>query len=166
MPEPKSSRAFNAFTGRMRGRRLGLSYVIEISYRAKNAEQAVRIVNSIASAYAAYRLRGALAREQRRGVYREGRLSALHSQMLAAEAGMRFGVIPEANMVDAEVRLLGGAALPLVSIYPKMLPILMLMALSGIVTGLLIVVMPGTVSSAGVRRPAQTGSFSERVRIA
>ncbi len=56
------------------------SYVIEISYRAQSAEQAVRVVNSIASANAVYRLRGALARVQRQGVYLEGRLAKLRSR--------------------------------------------------------------------------------------
>jgi len=60
--DAQSIEAFNAFLGRVRARRLGLSYVIEISYRAQSAEQASRIVNAIASTYAAYRLRGVLAR--------------------------------------------------------------------------------------------------------
>lgn len=59
-PKQESLQAFYAFSDRVRSRRLGLSYVIEISYRAQSAKRATTVVNSIASAYAAYRLRGRL----------------------------------------------------------------------------------------------------------
>lgn len=135
-----SSRTFYAFASRMRSRRLGLSYVIEISYRASSPDRAVSVANSIASAYAAHRIRGALAREQARGIYREERLAKLHTQLLAAEAGMQLGTIPDGNLADADIRLLGAADLPLGIIYPKMTPILMFTIVFGAVTGLLIVI--------------------------
>ena len=158
--------AFYAFSGRVRSRRLGLSYVIEISYRAQSAEQAVRVVNSIASAYALYRLRGALARVQRQGVYLEGRLAKLQEQMLIADAGMRFGIIPDLNLPDAEVRLLGPASLPLRSIYPKMMPVLMLCVLFAGVSGLLIVLMPYAGTSAPIPKPTTFPTVPEHMRIA
>lgn len=134
--------AFYAFASRVRARRLGLSYVIEISYRAQSAQQAVRVANAIAVAYAAHRLRGVVAREQRSGVYTEGRAKSLSTQLLAADAGMRYGTIPESGMPDTDVRLLGTAALPLRSSYPKQGPLLAMMAGLGAVSGLLIVLLP------------------------
>ena len=101
-PGHESLKAFYAFADRVRSRRLGLSYVIEISYRAQSAEQAARVVNAIASAYAVYRLRGALARIQRQGVYLEARLAKLQQQMMIADAGMRFGAVPDAALPDAD----------------------------------------------------------------
>lgn len=167
-PENASLRTFYSFASRMRSRRLGLSYVIEISYRASSADQAVSVVNSIASAYAAYRIRGVLTREQGRGVYREGRLEKLQAQLLAAEAGMRFGTIPDGNLADADVRLLGPAVLPLGSSYPRMTPILMFMALFGVISGLLIVVVivPQGVPARDQSVPAEIPGFRDRSRIA
>ncbi len=103
-PKQESLQAFYAFSDRVRSRRLGFILRHRISYRAQSAKRATTVVNSIASAYAAYRLRGALAREQRRGVYLEGRLIALQKQIMAAEAGMRFGTVPENPMADSGVR--------------------------------------------------------------
>lgn len=165
-PQQEALQAFYAFSGRVRSRRLGLSYVIEISYRAQSAERATSVVNSIASAYAAYRLRGALAREQRRGVYLEGRLAALQKQMMAAEAGMRFGTVPENAMADSGVRLLGPAGLPLGSLYPKMLPILALAVLFGGITGLLIVLMPYAASTGGASARTSPRYSLQHVRSA
>lgn len=161
--------AFYAFANRVRSRRLGLSYVIEISYRAQSAGQAARVVNAIAVAYAAHRLRGVLARAQRRGVYLESRLTSLQAQLLAADAGLRLGIVPETGMPDADVRLLGPATLPLRSSFPKPGPLLAMMAGLGAVSGLLIVLLPRTTP-----RPAcpaaQIGHSiahsPERVRIA
>jgi uncharacterized protein involved in exopolysaccharide biosynthesis len=140
-PTQTSTRALNVFTGRMRSRRLGLSYVIEISYRAYSAQQAARVVNSIASAYAAYRLRGVINRELRRGVYRQSRITNLERQLAAAETAMRSGTIPDDALADTDVRLLGPATLPLGSVFPKITPILVAMASFGAVTGLLFVLL-------------------------
>lgn len=140
-PRRMVTRPLDAFTGRVRSRRLGLSYVIEISYRAYSAQQAARVVNSIASAYAAYRLRGVINRELRRGVYRQTRLTSLERQLAAAETAMRSGTIPSDPLADADVRLLGPATLPLGSVFPKITPILVAMASFGAVTGLLIVLL-------------------------
>ncbi|GJE13978.1 hypothetical protein FOHLNKBM_5047 [Methylobacterium longum] len=139
--DSESIEAFNAFLRRVRARRLGLSYVIEISYRAQTAEQATKIVNAIASTYAAYRLRGVLAREQRRGVYLESRLSNLMTQIAAAETGGRLGVIPEGALADADVRLLGPAIRPLGVAYPRMSPLILMMGGFGLVSGLLIILL-------------------------
>jgi hypothetical protein len=49
---------------------------------------------------------------------------SLHAQLLAADAGLRFGIIPESGMPDADVRLLGPATLPLRSSFPKPGPLL------------------------------------------
>lgn len=151
--------AFNAFTGRVRARRLGLSYVIEISYRAHSGEQATKVVNAIASTYAAYRLRGVLAREQRRGVYLESRLSSLLGQIMAAEAGARFGVIPEDSLSDADVRLLGPASRPLGTAYPNMKPLVMMMGGLGLVSGLLIVLLSGGAPVRHRNRRAVSAAF-------
>ena len=139
--EGSETAAFNAFSQRVRVRRLGLSYVIEISYRAHSAERAIRIANSIASTYAAYRLRGVMAREQRHGFYLERRISSLSEQILAAEAGGRLGVIPDYALADSDVRLLGPANRPLVIAYPRMGPLMFLMGGLGLVSGLLIILL-------------------------
>lgn len=151
--------AFNAFLGRVRARRLGLSYVIEISYRAHSAEQATKVVNAIASTYAAYRLRGVLARERRRGVYLESRLSSLLAQIMAAEAGARFGVIPENALSDADVRLLGPASRPLGTAYPNMKPLVMMMGGLGLVSGLLVVLLSGGAPARHSNRKAASVAF-------
>lgn len=156
--------SFYAFANRVRARRLGLSYVIEISYRAQSAQQAARVVNAIAMAYAAHRLRGVLAREKRRGVYFESRLNSLNTQFMAADAALRHGIILEGGMPDADVRLLGPAALPLRSSFPKPMPLLAVLAGLGAVSGLLIVLLPQP-TSRRVVRAARLETSPERVRI-
>lgn len=164
-PADDGVQPFYAFANRVRSRRLGLSYVIEISYRAQTPQQAARVVNAIAVAYAAHRLRGVLAREQRGGVYLESRLKSLHTQLLAADAGLRSGIIPESGMPDADVRLLGPATLPLRSSFPKPGPLLTMMAGLGAVSGLLIVLLPRTTPPRALRTD-RIGNSPERVRIA
>ncbi len=151
--------AFNAFLSRVRVRRLGLSYVLEISYRAHSGEQATKVVNAIASTYAAYRLRGILAREQRRGVYLERRLSSLLGQIMAAEGGSQFGVIPEDSLPDADVRLLGPASRPLGNAYPNMKPIVMMMGGLGLVSGLLLVLLARGVAARHTKQKAEPAAF-------
>ncbi|MCJ2012620.1 Wzz/FepE/Etk N-terminal domain-containing protein [Methylobacterium sp. J-076] len=165
-PAQDSTQAFNVFKGRVRSRRLGLSYVIEISYRAYSAQQAARVVNSIGAAYAVYRLRGVISRELRRGVYRESRLAGLQTEIMAAEAGMRFGTIPDNALADADVRLLGPASLPLGSVFPKATPILFMMAGLGAVTGLLIVLLSRRKTVPVARRRAYRSHSSNDARIA
>lgn len=164
-PADDDVRPFYAFASRVRSRRLGLSYVIEISYRAQSARQAARVVNAIAVAYAAHRLRGVLAREQRGGVYLESRLKSLHAQLLVADASLRFGIIPESGMPDADVRLLGPATLPLRSSFPKPGPLLAMMAGLGAVSGLLIVLLPRSPPPRGLRA-GRIANAPEPVRIA
>lgn len=154
--------AFNAFLSRVRVRRLGLSYVLEISYRAHSAEQATKVVNAIASTYATYRLRGILAREQRRGVYLERRLSSLLGQIMAAEGGSKFGVIPEDSLPDADVRLLGPASRPLGNAYPNMKPIVMMMGGLGLVSGLLLVLLARGVTARHTKKQrAEPAAFQK-----
>lgn len=157
---------FYAFAGRVRSRRLGLSYVIEISYRAHSAKQAAHVVNAIAVAYAAHRLRGVSAREQRRGVYLESRLKSLQAQIIAADTGVRVGMIPDGSMPDADVRLLGPASLPLGASYPKPAPFLVLIAGIGVMTGLLIVVLPQAAPLRGMHRSGRIRIQPKRARIA
>ncbi|GJE28444.1 hypothetical protein [Methylobacterium organophilum] len=165
-PSDADIEAFYAFADRVRARRLGLSYVIEISYRAQSAAQAARVANAIAVAYAAHRLRGVLAREQRRGVYLESRLKGLYSQILAADAGVRFGTIPDARMPDADVRLLGPANVPLRSSYPKSGPFLLMMAGLGTLSGLLIILLPGPAPVRPAARRGPLPNFLQRMRLA
>ena len=117
LPFSEDLRAFYTFTDRLRSRRLGLAYVIDISYRGHTAEGAARVANAVASAYVAARLQDALAR---------------------AQAAVVAGTIPDQELPAADVRLLGAADVPLGPAYPKMVPILMWCTGFAIVSGLLI----------------------------
>ena len=48
---------FRRFVDRVRVRRLGLSYIIDVSYRSLDPDRAARVANAIVSGYAAERIR-------------------------------------------------------------------------------------------------------------
>ena len=138
LPFSEDLRAFYTFTDRLRSRRLGLAYVIDISYRGHTAEGAARVANAVASAYVAARLQDALARAQAAGPYLTKSHESLREQLDLAQAAVVAGTIPDQELPAADVRLLGAADVPLGPAYPKMVPILMWCTGFAIVSGLLI----------------------------
>ena len=136
MAEAARERAFDRFTERVRARRLALSYVIEIAYRAQAPRQAARVSNAIASAYVRQRIANAVA-DARVGVpYLNSRIASIYGQELTAGTALAAGTVPDGPLDDADVRLLGPATVPLGKSFPHAVPVLALAFVLGLTSGL------------------------------
>ena len=140
-PDPAlaKARAFQSFVDRVGVRRLGQSYVLEISYQASNASDAARIANSIAIQYIKAQVDVKAAAVLQGTEYLRGRIVNIELEQKAATEGVRLGQVPDMIMSDADARIIGAALKPLAKSYPKSSLILLFAVLFGVVTGLLAV---------------------------
>ncbi len=107
--------AFMSFMDRVNARRLGLSYVIEISYVAPTPHGAAAMANSITSAYIRDRV---IASEKDEEIL-ERRISDIKRQADLLTAGMMEGIVPEGEFSDADARVISAAITPLTKSSPK-----------------------------------------------
>jgi uncharacterized protein involved in exopolysaccharide biosynthesis len=141
MPIDERRQTYYAFADRVRSRRIGLSYVIEVSYSSRDAQLAARVANAVASAYVSDRLSYVAARAQTGSPYLRSRASFLASESLASDDAVRSGSIPSSDMPDSDVRILGSAVAPSSPVYPKTGPILALASAFGLVSGLMVILL-------------------------
>jgi len=147
--------AFLAFVSRVRCLRLGLSYVFEVSYHSDNPQRAAQVANAIAATFVADRLtmlRGQMARAG--GQYRTSRADALSAQIDKARAAARDGAPAPADLLLADVRVLGAALPPLAKTYPKPGPTIMLAIGFAAISGVLLILLAGVPASARSRQRA------------
>jgi uncharacterized protein involved in exopolysaccharide biosynthesis len=131
--------AFNAFSDRVRSRRLGLSYVIEVSYRGRSAAEAAKIVNAVVTTYLRNRI--ALANENGSAPYRKSRVGMIHAELAAADEAVRSGSVPPNYLPDSDVRLLGPSIVPESKVYPKNWALLVLATGFGLISGVLLILI-------------------------
>jgi uncharacterized protein involved in exopolysaccharide biosynthesis len=132
---PDYDYGFQRFVGRIRARRTGLSYILNVTYRSYDPDQASRVVGSIANAYVASRLRSANARYRLSGPYLERRAELLRQQVAVATEGIRTGKIPEKDFQELDVRILGQPDTTLSPVYPRRTPLLVTLTALGLVSG-------------------------------
>jgi uncharacterized protein involved in exopolysaccharide biosynthesis len=146
------SRAYYAFADRVRCLRLGLSYVIEVSYSSQNAALAAQVVNSVAASYMSERLLRLRAHFERMGgAYRVASENALAKELLESRATMSDGHgIPD-DLYFADARILGAATAPLVKSYPKPVPAIIFACGFGAISGVLLILAFG---ASPIRRAA------------
>jgi succinoglycan biosynthesis transport protein ExoP len=77
--------AVRSFQGRLGVKRIGLSYVIQISFWAYSAERAAQIANAIADAYIADQLEAKYQATRRASVWLQDRIGELRDQVSTAE---------------------------------------------------------------------------------
>jgi succinoglycan biosynthesis transport protein ExoP len=77
--------AADAFATRLNVKRVGLTYIIEISFRSLSRERAARIANSVADAYIADQLNAKFEATQRASVWLLARIAELRSQSSFSE---------------------------------------------------------------------------------
>ena len=111
--------AFNRFADRVIAKRVGQSYVIEVSYTSSSPVQAAKLANSIVSAYLLQQLTFKLAAAQNGAEYLQGRINSLSSQVKVASDGMKAGLTPTILLPDADARVIGSAREPLTRSAPK-----------------------------------------------
>jgi Mrp family chromosome partitioning ATPase/capsular polysaccharide biosynthesis protein len=133
------ARAFQAFTDRVGVRRLGQSYVLEVSYQAASPEQAARVANATAVQYIKAQIDVKAAAALQGTEYLRGRIINIEAEQRAASEGVREGRIPDMLFSDADARIIGAALRPLSKSSPKSGLIVAFALTFGLVTGLLAV---------------------------
>lgn len=129
---------FRRFVSRIRARRTGLSYILNITYRAYDPQQAAKVVGSIANAYVASRLRSASLRYRESGPYLQSRVALLQQQLAIANEGIRTGRISDQDFHELDVRILGQPDTTLGPVYPRRTPLMITLAALGLVSGSLV----------------------------
>jgi polysaccharide biosynthesis transport protein len=87
--DPKRfTRAIRTFESRLTIRRIGSTYIIEISYRSQNADRAAQIANAVAEAYIADQLNAKYEAARRASVWLQERMNELHAQVADAETAI------------------------------------------------------------------------------
>ena len=111
--------AFQNFVSRVSARRVGLSYVIEVTYTSSDATTARKLSNAIMSAYLGQQISYKLAAAQNGAEYLQGRVNSLNAQLKAANVAVINGLVPDNYMPDADARIISAAAEPLGKAWPK-----------------------------------------------
>jgi capsular polysaccharide biosynthesis protein len=128
--------AFEKFVGLLSARRVGQSYVIEISYSASDPALAARAANAAVSAYILQSV-SFKAQMARAGTdLFQGRLNALAAQVDAATEAMKRGMLPAIATPDADARIIGAALPPLTPSGPRSKLIVMLGGVLGLLGAL------------------------------
>jgi polysaccharide biosynthesis transport protein len=125
-----SARSFQAFRDGLSVRRVGESYVVEISYQADTPKAAVRITNAITSAYI-------LSQVNEHGrEYLQERISNIKTEQQAALEGVRKGEIPSIDFPDSDARVIGAALPPLSRSSPQTTLVMAFAIILGALSGL------------------------------
>ena len=77
--------AVAAFASRLTARRVGLSYIIQVSFQSQSPERAAEITNAVVDAYITDQLDAKFEATKRAGVWLQDRLRTLREQASAAE---------------------------------------------------------------------------------
>lgn len=131
--------AFQAFSDRVGVRRVGQSYVLEVSYRASSAAQAARIANAVTSAYILAQIDQKAAAAHNGAEYLQGRISDIKTEQAAALDGIRQGIIPTIQFPDADSRVIGAALRPLGKSSPQTALAIAFALSFGLLTGLFVI---------------------------
>lgn len=140
-PDVVQQRQFEAFVQQFNVRRVGQSYVIEISYTSPDPNLARRIANSAASAYLWQSIAAKADAAKNGAEFLQGRVNALTSQAEAAATAVSKGSLPNTPTPDADGRVIGAALQPLRPSAPRKTLILGLGLTVGLVGGLLAVAL-------------------------
>lgn len=127
--------AFQNFADRVQARRVGQSYVIEVSFRGPQPDTTARIANSIAAAYIRDQVLARGSSEERGTEFLQGRIALIQAEKKAADEAVVTGVITDYQFPDSDARIVGAALRPLAAAYPQTKLILLFGTVVGFVTG-------------------------------
>jgi uncharacterized protein involved in exopolysaccharide biosynthesis len=139
VPYSEETRAFYLFSDRVRARRLGLSYVFEVSYRARSAAQAMQVANAVVASYLRNRIDLAIAAAKSGAPYGTSRVAAILAEFARAEDALKNGSASQDYLPDSDVRLLGQATAPQSKVYPKAWALVAMSSGFGLISGVLFV---------------------------
>ncbi|MGV1760053.1 Wzz/FepE/Etk N-terminal domain-containing protein [Rhizobium sp. A22-96] len=105
--------AFQNFAQHLDVRRVGQSYVIEISYSSSDPALAARIANAAVSGYVLQAVTSKEEMAQAGTEVLQWRLDALAAQVDAATIAMKQGALPAIPTPDGDARIIGAAQAPL-----------------------------------------------------
>ena len=146
--------AFQNFSDRIQVRRLGQSYVIEVSFRGPNPDETARITNSIAAAYIRDQVLVHAISEQRGTEFLQGRITLIQAERKAADEAVASGIITEFQFPDSDARIVGEALKPLAATYPQTKLNLLFSIVFGLFSGIAFIVITDNFDKT-VRSPAQ-----------
>ena len=129
--------AFARFADRVDVRRVGESYVIEISFWSQNPETAARATNAIASAYIRNKIETESGDARSGDEWLAARATSRDAQLKTAEAAMRDGSVPAEPLAAAHARIISPATVPFAKSYPRPSLTVAFAATFGLLTGLL-----------------------------
>ena len=123
---------FLDFMSRVGARRIGQSYVLEVSFRSFDPATATRRANSITSAY----IWDQIASVRKGSEFLEVRVASIKAEEAAALNGVKQGEIPDVRFPDSEARVIGAAIEPTMKTYPQSAVILAFAGVFGLTTTL------------------------------
>ncbi|MFC5505716.1 Wzz/FepE/Etk N-terminal domain-containing protein [Bosea massiliensis] len=135
--DPRRS-AFDNFVRRFSARRVGQSYVLEISYASADPELTARVANAAASAYLLQSVAFKADSARSGAEFLQGRLDALASQVEAAGIAVGSGALPARPIPDADARIIGAAQTPLGPSAPRASLIMAFAGVFGLLGGLFV----------------------------
>lgn len=128
--------AFEAFRERVDVRRIGSSYVLDISFRAPTPDEAARLANAVTAAYIRGQIDLRAAAVERGTEFLQDRIAGLKAERQAAAEGVRTGHIPDIQFTNADARVVGAAVKPLAKSSPQSKLILLFSLVAGLFTGI------------------------------
>lgn len=145
-PPPPSSEearrlAFDNFLSRVGVRRVGLSYVMEISYTSADPVRAERVANAIAAAYIWQTVQPKADAAQAGAALTSGQIATLTAQVAAAADAVSRGALINAPMPDADGHVIGAAMKPTRPSAPRKKLIVMLGGIIGALTGFIAIAL-------------------------
>ncbi|TXN38801.1 lipopolysaccharide biosynthesis protein, partial [Methylobacterium sp. WL7] len=127
--------AFTNFVDRVGVRRVGQSYVVEVSYSSYDPTLARRVTNATLSAYLWQSVASKADAARNGGEFIQGRVNALAGQADAAAAAILNGSLPMSPTPDADARVIGAALQPLRPSAPRTGLIIALGGMLGVLSG-------------------------------
>jgi succinoglycan biosynthesis transport protein ExoP len=122
---------------RLNARRVGQSYVIEVSFWSESPAKAARITNAITAAYIRNQLASKAAIAENGTELIAKQISNLRSQVQIAADAVRTGIIDVQNFPSADARVITAASPPLGKSWPRGNLVLLLGAMLGLIPGLI-----------------------------
>ncbi|MGU3287696.1 Wzz/FepE/Etk N-terminal domain-containing protein [Methylobacterium mesophilicum] len=116
-----SLRRYKSFSDRVSVRRVGQSYVLEITYRSNDPKSATKIANSIAASFILDKINSRWLIAQRAGDWLQSRVDEIKKQKDAALESVRSGEKIVARFSASDARAISAATLPPGKSSPKTL---------------------------------------------
>ncbi len=117
--EKKEALAFPVFADRVSVRRIGLSLVLEISFRSRSAARSASIANSITAAFIRDQIESKSLSMRRTGEWLQGKIDDIKEQRDASIEAVHKGSVPSMQFSASDARIISSANEPLAKSFPQ-----------------------------------------------